>query len=186
VGRVANSDRVVLDADQGRRALELLATRRHVYLAIARRVSICADDADDAYQRAVEILLTRGSAVDPARLPGWMAVVTRREALAVRRGRERLLGPASAPAAGNGGEPAAETLVCERPGPVELAERRERVADARRALCTLKSNQRLALVLQASGYSYAEICEACGWTYTKVNRCLTEGRDALRELGAMA
>ena len=26
-------------------------------------------------------------------------------------------------------------------------------------------------MLQAQGYSYAEICELCGWTYTKVNRC---------------
>jgi hypothetical protein len=26
------------------------------------------------------------------------------------------------------------------------------------------------------GHSYQEICELTGWTYTKVNRCLTEGR----------
>ena len=35
-------------------------------------------------------------------------------------------------------------------------------------------------MLQAQGYSYAEICERCGWTYTKVNRCLAEGRARLR------
>jgi DNA-directed RNA polymerase specialized sigma24 family protein len=122
--------------------------------------------------------------VDPARLEGWMAVVTRREALAVRRGRERLLGPV-APAA-ESGESAAEGVACERAGPAELVERRERVATARRALAELKANERLALALQAGGYSYAEICEACGWTYTKVNRCLAEGRERLRQLGVRA
>ena len=29
--------------------------------------------------------------------------------------------------------------------------------------------------------SYLEICRITGWTYTKVNRCLTEGRQSLRE-----
>jgi DNA-directed RNA polymerase specialized sigma24 family protein len=52
-------------------------------------------------------------------------------------------------------------------------------------LATLKAQERTALALQAGGYSYAEICGACGWTYTKVNRCLAEGRDRLRQLGAM-
>jgi RNA polymerase sigma factor (sigma-70 family) len=181
---VVDPDRVVPDAEATRTALQLLASRGRLYLGIARRVSICSDDADDAYQRAVEILLTKGAAVDPARLEGWMAVVTRREALAVRRGRERLLGPA-APGT-ESGESAAEGVVCERAGPAELVERRERVAAARRALAELKANERLALALQAGGYSYAEICDACGWTYTKVNRCLAEGRERLRQLGVRA
>ena len=59
----------------------------------ARRYSLCADDAEDAYQRAVEILLTKSPPADPRHLAAWMQVVTRREALAVRRSRERLLGP---------------------------------------------------------------------------------------------
>jgi DNA-directed RNA polymerase specialized sigma24 family protein len=32
----------------------------------------------------------------------------------------------------------------------------------------------------ALGYSYREIAERQGWTYTKVNRCVAEGRAALR------
>jgi DNA-directed RNA polymerase specialized sigma24 family protein len=44
----------------------------------------------------------------------------------------------------------------------------------------LKANERIAIVLQAEGYSYAEICEMLGWSYTKVNRCLAEGRAKLR------
>src|SRR5919108_152873 len=35
-----------------------------------------------------------------------------------------------------------------------------------------------ALVLKAEGFSYREICAMTGWSYTKVNRLLTEGRRA--------
>ena len=37
------------------------------------------------------------------------------------------------------------------------------------------------LLLRAEGYSYEQICEITGWTYTKVNRCLSEGRRAFFE-----
>jgi DNA-directed RNA polymerase specialized sigma24 family protein len=41
-----------------------------------------------------------------------------------------------------------------------------------------------ALTLLALGYTYREICELTGWSYTKVNRCLAEGRERLREMAA--
>jgi hypothetical protein len=44
----------------------------------------------------------------------------------------------------------------------------------------LKPDQRMALLLAAAGYSYREIGQRRGWTYTKVNRCVNEGRAALR------
>ena len=34
----------------------------------------------------------------------------------------------------------------------------------------------------AFGYSYAEICNICDFTYTKVNRLLAEGRARLRAM----
>jgi RNA polymerase sigma factor (sigma-70 family) len=174
------------DAPRVRAALALLANHERGLRGTARRISICADDADDAYQRAVEILLTKAPPIESPALIGWMHVVTRREALAVRRARERLLGPAIVR-----GEPDPEAgrlehLASERPGPDELAERRERIERARSALAELKAHERVALALQAGGYSYAEICRACGWTYTKVNRCLAEGRARLRQLDARA
>lgn len=46
----------------------------------------------------------------------------------------------------------------------------------------LKPQQRRCLALQALGYSYEEIGEQTGETFTWVNRHLTEGRRALREL----
>lgn len=69
---------------------------------------------------------------------------------------------------------------CHSLGPVEQAERRE-LHDARVGrLRRLKPDQRAALLLFASGLSYGEIAAGRGWTYTKVNRCLAEGREALR------
>ena len=32
------------------------------------------------------------------------------------------------------------------------------------------------MTLKAQGYSYAEIGEITGWSYTKINRCMAEGR----------
>jgi RNA polymerase sigma factor (sigma-70 family) len=145
----------------------------------ARRFSLCADDAEDALQRALEILLTKGPDRPAGALVAWMHVVIRREALAVRRSRERLL-----LASRDGSNDPLGALPCERPGPVEHAERRDRVAAAARALAALKPDERLAIVLQAHGYSYAEIGELCDWTYTKVNRSLSEGRARLRQLGS--
>jgi DNA-directed RNA polymerase specialized sigma24 family protein len=107
-------------------------------------------------------------------------VVTRREALAVRRSRERLLGSRTE----DDGDPL-DRIACHRPDPHERVERREQVGEAVRLLNRLKPQERLALVLKAHGYSYAEIRELCGWTYTKVNRCLAEGRRRLRQLGAL-
>ena len=75
-----------------------------------------------------------------------------------------------------------ERLACDRPGPADHAELRERIMAAARALGALKPDERLAIVLQALGYSYAEIGELYGWTYTKVNRSLAEGRARLHPL----
>ena len=162
-----------------RAAVALLERHRRAFHRIAQRISLCAADADDALQRAVVILLTKAPEIEPERLAAWMNVVTKREALAVRRARERLLGGQPAATAGTAFDRLAE-LPSERADPVECFERAERVAEARLALRQLRADERLALVLQGQGYSYAEICALLGWTYTKVNRCLAEGRAALR------
>jgi RNA polymerase sigma factor (sigma-70 family) len=162
-------------------ALALIAAHEPSFRRTARRYSLCADDADDAYQRAVEILLTKAPDCEPPRLAAWMHTVTKHEALAVRRARERLLGARTA-AESVGGDPAAlEALPSERAGPAEHAERRERVALSAAALADLKPQERRALVLKAEGYSYVEIQGMTGWTYTKVNRCMAEGRKRFLE-----
>jgi RNA polymerase sigma factor (sigma-70 family) len=156
----------------------LIAAHRAAFLRRARRYSLCADDADDALQRAVEILLTRSHGVDPDRILPWMLTVVGREALAVRRRRLRELGGRPA---GEGLDPVAITP-SDGPGPLDRLEHRERVQRAARLLRRLKPQERRALALQAEGYSYAEIQEITGWTHTKVNRCLAEGRARLRQL----
>jgi RNA polymerase sigma factor (sigma-70 family) len=166
---------VELQPDRLEAAIALLAVHERSLNRIARRVSLCADDADEAVQRATLILLTKAPPHSPRRLAGWMHVVTRREALAVRRDRERLLGA----------EPG-ESLTGGEPCPSERAQRRETCRERVRLLARLKVDERRALILKAQGYSYREICELTGWTYTKVNRCLAEGRARLRRLGAPA
>lgn len=158
-------------AADGTRALTLLTRERTALRRTAGRISLCADDAEDAVQRASLILLTRTPEHPEARLRAWMHLVTKREAIAVRRERERLLG---------GELPA--SLSSFSPCPAERAEARERTLERARALARLKPAERRAIVLCGQGYSYREICELTGWTYTKVNRCLAEGRARLRQL----
>jgi RNA polymerase sigma factor (sigma-70 family) len=171
-------DRAGPETDRVSAALAVLASHRATFRRAAQRVSICGDDADDALQRATEILLTKAPTGEHRRLVGWMAVVTRHEAIAVRRARERTLG-----SGGAAPDALLDSMPSETPGPLEAAERREALEAARRALAELKADHRRAIVLQAQGYSYAEIAERCGWTYTKVNRCLAEGRARLRDAG---
>ncbi|MGH2994297.1 MAG: RNA polymerase sigma factor [Solirubrobacterales bacterium] len=161
-------------------ALELIATHDASFRRTARRYSLCADDAEDAYARALEILLTKAPPCEPPRLTAWMHTVTKREAMAVRRSRERLLS-GRVPPDWDGESGGVDSFAAERPGPAERAERRERVARSAEALAALKPQERRALLLKAEGYSYAEIQQLCGWTYTKVNRCMAEGRKAFLE-----
>ena len=56
---------------------------------------------------------------------------------------------------------------------IAAAERVRRSAEALRAL---KPDEAKALMMKANGLSYDEIGERYGWSYTKVNRAITEGR----------
>ena len=66
--------------------------------------------------------------------------------------------------------------------PAALPEVRERARQAAGRLAALKPQERRTIGLQAAGCPYAEIQAITGWTYTKLNRCLTEGRAALSKL----
>jgi len=139
-------------------------------LRTARRHSLCADDAHDAYQRAMEIFLRRAATVDPATVDRWLHVVVKHEAMAVRKARLELVAPEETDLDARPAE--RETDVDER------IARWDRMARSAEALQRLKPQEVTALWLKAQGLSYAEIAERQQWTYTKVNRCLTEGRRA--------
>lgn len=174
VGRSAD----VSIAARKRAAVELIRRHERTLRRTARRYSLCGDDAEDALQRALEILLTKAPTSDQRQLIRWMQTVTKHEALAVRRNRERQLGtPAAAPR--DEGD-WVQLIPSEKDGPADTAERRELVARAREALKALKPQELRALTLLAEGYSYAEIGQITGWTYTKINRCLAEGRQRFR------
>jgi RNA polymerase sigma factor (sigma-70 family) len=111
----------------------------------------------------------------------WMMVVVKRCAWGIGE-RERLTDPrplSLTDTPEREAEPAV-VLADERPEPHEAAERAERTRADLAAIDALKPDERTALLLLGLGYSYQEIAEAQGWTHTKVNRCVAEGRVRLR------
>ena len=155
------------DAARKRVAVEMVAKHGRVLRRTARRFSICVEDAEDAFQRALEILLTKAPPGDANELIRWMQTVTKHEALAIRRSRERQLG--SPPPAGSeeGTVDWVSLIPAASHGPAERAERREEIAHSREALKTLKPAELRALTLLAEGYSYVEIGELTGYSRTK-------------------
>ena len=121
------------------------------------------------------ILLTKAPPLEGDAIVRWMQVVTKREALAVRRQRERLLS-GTRPAGEDDDRDPLDSIASESAGPNEQAASRERVTRSREALRALKPQEVRAMTLKAQGYSYAEIGESTGWTYTKINRATAEGR----------
>jgi RNA polymerase sigma factor (sigma-70 family) len=178
---VDRGEDAVATESRRRAASTLIDSHDAVFRRTARRYSISADDAEDAYQRALEILLTKAPPIEDDALVRWMQTVTKREALAVRRQRERLLGSPRAPGHGDDADrDPLEFIASESPGPNDRLARRERVARSGEALRALKPQEVRALTLKAQGYSYAEIGEITGWSYTKINRCMAEGAAARR------
>ncbi len=146
----------------------MLRAHHATLLRIARRWSGSQDAAEDALQRAMEIYVRRLASLDPATEAAWLKVVVRHEAMAVQRASAAVVPLEADDLAAR--LPPAEGAVEER------IEREERTAHSIEALGRLKPDERTALLLKAKGLSYREIGERQGWTYTKVNRAITEGR----------
>ncbi|MFL5899938.1 MAG: sigma-70 family RNA polymerase sigma factor [Solirubrobacterales bacterium] len=169
------------DAARKRAALEMIARYEPSLKRTARRFSLDAEDADDAYQRALEIVLTKAPTTDARDLIRWTQTVTKHEAMAVRKGREKLLGGGGPNRPGPAPDPVAQ-IPAPGEGPDEQAERSEAIARSREALRSLKPAELRALSLLAGGYSYAEIGELTGFSQTKINRVLAEGRNRFRSM----
>jgi RNA polymerase sigma factor (sigma-70 family) len=159
-------------ARPSRASVEPLAAdlvRRHgaSIMAVARRYAATPEDAEDAYQRGLEILLTKAPSVHEDDLLPWLKTVVKHEAFSLYRKRERDSGalPASASASA-----AADTH--------ERVERLDRLGRGAEAMGRLKPAEVRCLLLRAEGHSYRQISEITGFSYTKVNRCLSEGRAA--------
>jgi RNA polymerase sigma factor (sigma-70 family) len=154
-------------------ALELIARHGSQILATARRYSSTPEDAEDAYQRGLEILLTKAPTTREEELVPWLKTVVKHEAFAIRRQRER-----HTPTSDDGhlAEPPTGEAATH-----DQAERLERLRQGAEAMGRLKPQEIRCLLLKAEGFSYREICDRTGFSYTKVNRCLTEGRRAFVE-----
>ncbi len=151
----------------------LLAEHGVAILKVARRHSRSAADAEDAFQRACEKLIAKAPPLTGDELLAWILTVVRNEALMIVRSQNRL-------AAGEVEKHLAYTAD-ESPTPAELVADRETVLHGHEALRRLRPDQLRCLLLRAEGFNYAEIQSATGFSYAKVNRCLSEGRSTLRE-----
>jgi RNA polymerase sigma factor (sigma-70 family) len=169
-------------AGRKRAAVELVRNHDAALRSSARRFSICTDDAEDAYQRGIEILLSKAPTTDPRQLLPWARTVIKHEALAIRKGRERMLGRPPVADRVEESDDWIHLIPWQGSGPEERAEKRELIDRSREALATLKPHELKALTQLAEGYSYTEIASLNGWTRTKVNRCLAEGRARFRSV----
>jgi RNA polymerase sigma factor (sigma-70 family) len=154
--------------DPRSRVSAVVVKHESALLRVARQFSMCQDDALDAYQRALEIFVRRVEKVDPATEVAWLKVVIRHEAMAIRRARSESL-------AGEELDVDALPAGAERSVEDQIASG-ERVRRSAEALRALKPDEAQALMMKAHGLTYEEIGERNGWTYTKVNRAITEGR----------
>jgi RNA polymerase sigma factor (sigma-70 family) len=149
-------------------ALDLISRHGADIMATARRYASSPEDAEDAYQRSLEILLTKAPSTREDDLVPWLKTVVKHEAFALYRQRER------------NGEPTDRADVhrheTHQPDTHDQVERLERLQVGAEALSRLKPQEMRCMLLLAEGHSYRQICEITGFTYTKVNRCLTEGR----------
>lgn len=159
---------------------DLLRSKRAALINQARFHSAREEDADDALGDAAVQFLRFYDGPPGQDALRWMMVVTKRCAWAISR-RSRAHGSTVVVEVTDGA--AAETSVVvpeERRGPAEAVERAEDASEVSELFGKLKPDERTALVLLGLGFSYKEIAQMQGWTITKVNRCIAEGRAALR------
>jgi RNA polymerase sigma factor (sigma-70 family) len=166
-------------AQNARLLEELIASHGALLRRQAARHSKLATDTEDALHDAYALFLERYHGRLPA-LP-YLLTTIKHSAWALGRGPTRrhersaqgMLGPDS-------DLDPMERFSEDGPGPEALAERHAETERWRAAMLALKPDERRALLLLGAGLSYREIGELNEWTYTKVNRCVAEGRAALR------
>jgi RNA polymerase sigma factor (sigma-70 family) len=142
-------------------------------LRIAIRNAVNQTDAEEAVNDAFAAFIRAFDAASGAPPLAWITLTLKRKCWEKRRRMylDRQVGQ----------EAERDSMIQSIPSrALELAERVVERDLARRRLADLKPDERDGLGLLAAGLSYREIAELRGWTYTKVNRCVSEGRAALR------
>ncbi len=160
---------------------DLLARSEHLLRRQAERHAEFSEDAEDALQSAFVLFIERyrGDCAPVA----WLQTTVKREAWGMRRkaSRKREVSLDAPSGAVENGPAWVEAIPSEGLGPDERTIRNAEQEERERRLRGLKPDQQRALLLFGSGFSYREIGQITGWTYTKVNRCIAEGRAELRE-----
>jgi RNA polymerase sigma factor (sigma-70 family) len=158
-------------------AAEIYETRYAYLLRIARRNAASAADAEEALQDAFVFFISDYDPKLGAPPLAWLTLVLKRRCWRLRDN-ARLDRRVVAAAESEHPEPT-ETIeaVCSTSRP--LADRVAECDGARRRLRRLKPDQRTAIGMVAAGLSYEEVGQIRGWSQTKVNRSLVEGRRAL-------
>lgn len=162
-------------------AAELYAERYTQLLATARKHAVTNAEAEEALQDAFTAFVAH---FDPGRgAPpiAWLTLTLKRSCWEKRR-RLRLDRHVCPEASSTDAEPicVVEEYAASLSDTELSIERAEDLLEAQQRLARLKPDERTALLLLSFGYSYKEIGQRRGWTYTKVNRCISEGRAALR------
>lgn len=143
-------------------------------LRYAARFAPSMEDAEDAYQRAMEIALTKGPVVDQQEFIAWLHVVLRNEATSLARKRTR-----EAPADADVVAAAVDRSHGGRDEPAAVVEWKERYRTLQDAMTTLSDAERICLLLRTAGVSRAEIRSMTGYTERKVERSIVRGRERL-------
>jgi RNA polymerase sigma factor (sigma-70 family) len=151
----------------------------HAYLLrIARRNAATPADAEEAVQDTFVYFISDYDPQLGAPPLAWLTLTMKRRCWRLREGAhlDRRIG------ADPEGEHEEPTALIERQANRSrpVAERVAECDEARRRLRGLKPDERTAIGMVAAGCTYQEVGQIRGWTYSKVNRCLYEGRSALR------
>jgi DNA-directed RNA polymerase specialized sigma24 family protein len=161
-------------------AADLVARYGEMIMLDAIEFSVSHEDAEDAYQRSLEVLLTKAPTDDPNQLVPWLRVVVRNEAHQIRRTRKRHDSMRGSPDAVDAIEHDGRT-------PADTAEAVSRVEMGFEALGRLSRDQMRCLLAHAEGLEYDEIAAATGFSTRKVARCIQHGRAAFaRRFDAIA
>jgi RNA polymerase sigma factor (sigma-70 family) len=162
-------------AEERRHAACLAMGKAPGLIRFAARFTRSLHDAEDAYQRTMEIALARAPVTDTPRFMAWLHTVLRHEALAVARARRRESPGMETDVAEAVADRAEDDMALHA-----LAEWRERYRSIQDGLAGLTDAQRICLILQSAGASYERIGEITGYSLRKVERSVLEGRASLR------
>jgi RNA polymerase sigma factor (sigma-70 family) len=156
----------------------LYANHYPYLLGIAIRNAPTKSDAEEALQDAFVLFITHFKPGSDAPPLAWITLTLKRRCWALYH--RQATGIHLAQSLQTYSTQRHYPLFFQGPTPEELIELTELKTQTKKAITQLKPAERVAITYQALGFSYADIRQLTGWTYTKVNRCITEGRAKLR------